>query len=153
MGNGAIVFLFGLLLGLAAADAASSRPPAPKPPQPHIAAGFETYNIFWPYDSDVNGTVYACTYLPTLVMANNTRLIAHGNCALKPSNCNGLHLDMESAHLDSTSRVGTNPNVEGLICQKHSDDGGKTWSRLRLTHSLITPTHARAHARNHSFTH
>ena len=58
-------------------------PHVPKPPQPQIAAGYETHNVFWPYDSDDNGTVYACTYLPTLVLANGTRLIAHGSCGVK----------------------------------------------------------------------
>ena len=27
--------------------------------------------------------------------------------------------------------TGTNPISEGLVCQKHSDDGGRSWSQIR----------------------
>jgi hypothetical protein len=107
----------------------------PKPPQPHIAAGYETYNIFWPYDSDANGTVYACTYLPTLVLANHTRLIAHGSCGVKDESCGGFHHGPpHGAFVEANPRnpLSGNPISEGMICQKHSDDGGKTWSRIRV---------------------
>ena len=103
--------------------------PKPEPPQPHIAAGFETFNIFWPYEEATNGVVYACTYIPTLVLANHTRLVAMGNCALDPKNCNGLHA---SAPSPAPGLLGGNPVVENRLCAKHSDDGGRTWSRLRV---------------------
>ena len=114
---------------LALVDQAASQSVKPEPPKPQIAAGFDTYNVFWPYEADAEGTVYACSYLPTVVLANHTRLIAHGNCATTVENCNGLHL--ASRGVGGTSGLRTNPNVEGKICQKHSDDGGKTWSKIR----------------------
>jgi len=98
------------------------------PPPPHIPANFMTTNVFWPGESDANGTVYACTLLPTLVLANNTRLIAHGSCGVRPQSCNGFHLNTPSMFTPSPG----NPIFEGNICQKHSDDGGRTWSRIRL---------------------
>ena len=101
--------------------------PTGVPPRPYIQAGFDTFNIFWPFDSDANGTVYPCTYIPTLVLANHSRLIAHGSCALKKSDCNGLHLMSRSR-----GHLGGNPNSENLLCQKHSDDGGRTWSQIRV---------------------
>jgi hypothetical protein len=111
---------------------ASSRA-RPEPPKPQIEAGYSTSNLFWPFEADANGTVFACTYLPTLVMANRSRLVAHGNCARKAANCNGLHTADPGYQQHSPTRlVRTNPNVEGLICQKHSDDGGKSWSPIRL---------------------
>jgi hypothetical protein len=116
--------------------------PRPEPAQPHIAAGYPTSNIFWPGDTDANGTVYQCAYIPTLVLANHTRLIAHGNCGTEANSCNGLHIQQSraaaaAATLEAGARglpPGTpgNPIQEGKICQKHSDDGGKTWSKLRL---------------------
>ena len=70
-------------------------PPAPKPepPQPVISAGFFTANIFWPFEEAEDGMVFACIYLPTLVTANHTRLIAHGSCATEVRYCDGLHVD------------------------------------------------------------
>ena len=114
--------------------AAALTEPRPEPPTPRIAAGYATSNLFWPFEADSNGTVFACTYLPTLVLANRTRLVAHGNCALKAANCNGLHSPSPARPTGSAvpGAVGTNPNTEGLICQKHSDDGGKTWSKIRF---------------------
>ena len=107
-----------------------------EPPQPHIDAGFDTYNIFWPNDTDANGTAYPCAYLPTLVLANNTRLIAHTNCVHEDhaADCNGFHAPRPASGGDNRLGLGAgaNPNAEGLICQKHSDDGGRTWSKLRL---------------------
>jgi len=116
--------------------------PRPEPAQPHIAAGYPTSNIFWPGDTDANGTVYQCAYIPTLVLANHTRLIAHGNCGTEANSCNGLHIQQSrAASASATLEAGAhglppgtpgNPIQEGKICQKHSDDGGKTWSKLRL---------------------
>jgi hypothetical protein len=115
--------------------------PAPEPPQPHITAGYETSNVFWPYDSDTNGTVYACTYLPTLVLANRTRLIAHGSCGVKDESCGGFHHGPPHGAFGRSQRppLGGNPITEGMICQKHSDDGGRTWSRIRVVaHGVMT---------------
>jgi len=119
-----------VLLLVTFAGIALSAAPKPAPPQPHIPAGFDTFNVFWPYDADENGTIYPCTYIPTLVLANHSRLIAHGSCALSEKDCNGLHL--ASRERNSNGLLGGNPNGERLLCQKHSDDGGSTWSRLRL---------------------
>ena len=124
---------FALLLVIVAV-AARVEHTQPEPPQPQISAGFETFNVFWPYERDAEGVVYACTYLPVVTLANRTRLIAHGNCATLPDNCNGLHL--ASRRGGPVAGLGTNPNVEGKICQKHSDDGGKTWSQIRLMNPL-----------------
>jgi len=126
------------------APPAPPQPPQPEPPQPVIAAGFFTSNIFWPYDSAQDGTVFACTYLPTLVTANHTRLIAHGSCATEARYCDGFHIAATRAHAGHGKELGAgegdgdgagegdNPIYEGKICQKHSDDGGKTWSPIRL---------------------
>ena len=113
------------ILAILAAATAQHR----EPPRPHISAGFDTYNVFWPYDTDAHGNVYPCTYLPTIVLANHTRLIAHGSCARKAEHCNGLHAK-HGHHLS------TNPNYEHLLCQKHSDDGGATWSPLRFVSQM-----------------
>jgi hypothetical protein len=91
-----------LLLPLLLAEGSHAAPsppigPRPAPPQPHIAAGFASSNIFWPGDVDANGTVYQCVYLPTLVLANHTRLIAHGSCGTQPHSCNGLHIQSRAA--------------------------------------------------------
>jgi hypothetical protein len=109
------------------AVACGVKPPAPlpEPPRPRIAAGFDTYNVFWPHDQAEDGTVFFCTYLPTIVLANHSRLIAHGSCARIGEDCNGLHVA-------SRAGLGANPGTERLLCQKHSDDGGRTWSPLRL---------------------
>ena len=95
-----------------------------EPPKPQIDAGYTTSNLLWPFEADASGTVFACTYLPTLVMANHSRLVAHGNCARKAVNCNGIHSAGSGYQMHSPmGLVRTNPNVEGLICQKHSDNG------------------------------
>ena len=52
-------------------------PSGPTPPQ---YGNLMTTSIFWPNETAADGTVFACTYLPTLVLANDTRLIAHGRC-------------------------------------------------------------------------
>ena len=123
-------------------------PPAkPEPAQPVIPAGFFSSNIFWPFEQAEDGTVFACTYLPTLVMANHTRLIAHGSCATDPKYCDGFHFQLDSSSRSPKSfrrgqkepvgfgldvGEGDNPIYEGKVCQKHSDDGGRTWSPIRL---------------------
>ena len=106
--------------------------PRPEPAQPKIAAGFESYNIFWPGETAEDGTVFACTYIPTLVHANHSRLIAHGSCGTSPTDCNGFHLRAQAraavlrgealppAPVGSTAAG--NPIAEGRVCQKHSDD-------------------------------
>jgi hypothetical protein len=114
--------------------------PRPAPARPHIGAGYASSNIFWPGDTDANGTVYQCAYIPTLVLANHTRLIAHGSCGTEANSCNGLHVQQSArtGTLESPDERGLphgtpgNPIQEGKICQKHSDDGGVTWSKLRV---------------------
>ena len=112
----------------AAAPAAAAAPPPkprPVPPAPKIAAGFRSSNIFWPGEQDAEGTVFACTYIPTLVFANHSRLIAHGSCSTEPADCNGFHVDSEArvgALTPLSAREGGNPIVRGMVCQKHSDD-------------------------------
>jgi hypothetical protein len=115
-------------------------PPAkPEPAQPVIAAGFFTSNIFWPFERAEDGMVFACSYLPTLVTANHTRLIAHASCATNRRYCDGFHVDASRSHAGHVGvgvgvgvGDGDNPIIEGKICQKHSDDGGRTWSPIRL---------------------
>ena len=46
------------------------------------------------------------------------------------ADCNGFHAPRPPT--PPTPGLGANPNAEGLLCQKHSDDGGRTWSKLRL---------------------
>jgi hypothetical protein len=140
-------------------------PPArPEPAQPVIAAGFFTSNIFWPYEQAEDGTIFACTYLPTLVTANHTRLIAHGSCSTGKG-CDGFHAVRPASPTEERRKggqeerrkggqeerrkggiqrrkggkekegangLGANPIVEGMICQKHSDDGGRTWTPIRV---------------------
>jgi hypothetical protein len=107
---------------------------APAPPPPHIAAGFATSNVFWPNEVSADGIVFACTYLPTLVRAGDHRLIAHGSCATDAKLCNGFHAPRPAAPVApwAPPALGTNPISEGLLCQKHSDDGGRNWSTIRL---------------------
>ena len=113
----------------APAPAAAAPPPKPRPepPAPKIAAGFRSSNIFWPGEQDAEGTVFACTYIPTLVFANHSRLIAHGSCSTEPADCNGFHVDRDSARVGAlvaplSAREGGNPIIRGMVCQKHSDD-------------------------------
>ena len=111
----------------AAAAAAPPPKPLPEPPAPKIAAGFRSSNIFWPGEQDAEGTVFACTYIPTLVFANHSRLIAHGSCSTEPADCNGFHVSVDSsarvgALTPLGAREGGNPIVRGMVCQKHSDD-------------------------------
>ena len=53
--------LAALLCLAACAVVMAQNQPKPEPPQPQIAAGFATYNVFWPFDTDEKGTVYPCT--------------------------------------------------------------------------------------------
>eukprot|EP01043_Picozoa_sp_COSAG02_P047844 COSAG02_NODE_4630_length_5147_cov_1.750594_3_plen_131_part_00 len=101
-------------------------PSGPTPPQ---YGNLMTTSIFWPNETAADGTVFACTYLPTLVLANDTRLIAHGRCytarqAAMSSVCGGFHLVATrggAAAVAAASPVALGPVN---LCQKHSDDGG-----------------------------
>lgn len=102
-------------------------PSGPTPPQ---YGNLMTTSIFWPNETAADGTVFACTYLPTLVLANDTRLIAHGRCytarqAAMSSECGGFHVSAtargSAAAADAASPVALGPVN---LCQKHSDDGG-----------------------------
>ena len=70
-----------------------------------------------------DGTVFGCVYLPTLVLANHTRLIVHGRCytdaqANMSSECGGFHV---SAGLPV--RAGVPADLGDInLCQKHSDE-------------------------------
>ena len=75
---------------------------------------------------DANGVVYACTYIPTLTLAGS-RLVAHGMCATSPKICNHVHLSRARARGD----VASGGAQWSGFCQKTSDDGGRTWSRIR----------------------
>eukprot|EP01051_Picozoa_sp_SAG22_P002215 SAG22_NODE_98_length_20720_cov_17.226662_2_plen_1113_part_00 len=118
----------------AATQVGAAAAAAPPPPEPKIASGLRTTNLFWPGDSDADGTVFACTYIPTLVLANETTLIAHGACSTRPECCNGLHAS------GLPRRACGNPIYDGTICQKQSRDGGSTWSQLRLVAGNQTAT-------------
>jgi hypothetical protein len=130
-------------------------PPKPEPAQPKIAAGFESSNIFWPGETGEDGTVFACTYIPTLVYANHSRLIAHGSCGTSATDCNGFHLRAQARAAAFLQRTGSassallgstatgNPIAEGKVCQKHSDDGGRCEKRqLSCKHDVILPRQA-----------
>lgn len=123
-----------------AAAALSAPPPAgPEPPQ---YANLSTSSIFWPGDVDDEGVVYPCTYIPTLCLANGTRLVAHGMCATNPRICNHVHLSRLRSTSSGGGAAGIVAAAQGAaaagagaqwagFCQKHSDDGGKSWSPIR----------------------
>eukprot|EP01045_Picozoa_sp_COSAG04_P047692 COSAG04_NODE_17932_length_455_cov_1.570225_1_plen_138_part_01 len=106
--------------------------PSSEPPTPRIAANLTTTNVFWPMEAAADGTVFACTYLPTLVLANRTRLIAHGRCYTEAQAraCGGYHVDVLAARgaLRRDVRATAPPLGPINLCQKHSDDGGRSWS-------------------------
>jgi hypothetical protein len=65
--------------------------------------------------------------LPTLVLANATRLIAHGRCytekqAAMSTECGGFHVSSKRLAADDGARPDLGPVN---LCQKHSDDGGE----------------------------
>ena len=142
-----------LLLLLEAAPSSAALPPTP--PQ---YANLTTTSIFWPNETAADGSVFACTYLPTLVLANDTRLIAHGRCytarqAAMSTECGGFHVDVSGrldAGLDAVSPVSGRLDADAdadaaapdlgpvNLCQKHSDDGGLTWSRIRSVGTGLT---------------
>ena len=130
----ALLLLLPLLLE--AAPSSAELPPTP----PHYA-NLTTTSIFWPNETAADGSVFACTYLPTLVLANNTRLIAHGRCytarqAAMSTECGGFHV---SGWLDADAAAAAAPDLGPVnLCQKHSDDGGLTWSRIRSVGAGLT---------------
>ncbi len=101
-------------------------PSGPIPPQ---YGNFTTTSIFWPNETAADGTVFACTYLPTLVLANNTRLIAHGRCytarqAAMSSECSGFHVSATRGDAAIAAAASSAALGPVNLCQKHSDDGG-----------------------------
>ena len=132
------------LLPCAAAVSDGGAPaPAPssEPPTPRIAANLATTNVFWPMEVAADGTVFACTYLPTLVLANRTRLIAHGRCytEAQAKACGGYHVDVAARGALRRDVRGTAPPLGPInLCQKHSDDGGRSWSRIRSIATGVT---------------
>ena len=116
--------------------------PCREPATPVIAAGYASSNLFWPGESDAEGNVYTCTYCPMVTLVNGTRLVAVGGCT--PSGCpgcNGIHVS-DDAKAGWQGRQGWqgSDGSEGSVgagttctrgCIKHSDDGGKTWSKIR----------------------
>ena len=87
-----------------------------------IKSGYETSNLFWPGEQDAQGRVYTCTYHPMVILVNETRLLAMGGCTPAGCSgvCNGLHINLDRVSASCT-----------MGCLKYSDDGGKTWSKIR----------------------
>ena len=110
--------------------------PCREPTTPKIASGYDTSNLFWPGEQDAEGRVYTCTYCPMITLFNNTRLVALGGCT--PSGCpgcNGIHV---SEVVLRAAVAGTNQDPAdrtksacGAACIKTSDDGGRTWTKIR----------------------
>eukprot|EP01050_Picozoa_sp_SAG11_P024742 SAG11_NODE_5358_length_1584_cov_2.409428_1_plen_287_part_10 len=110
--------------------------PCKEPAKPKIASDYETSNVFWPGEQDAEGQVYTCTYCPMITLFNNTRLVALGGCT--PSGCpgcNGIHVSDEALRSPVTGgqhelrdRTGS---ACGAACIKTSDDGGRTWTKIR----------------------
>lgn len=111
--------------------------PCTEPETPKIASGYVSSNLFWPGEQDAEGRVYTCTYCPMVTLVNSTRLVALGGCT--PSGCpgcNGIHVSddalrsplMGSRDHATKDRAGS---ACGAACIKTSDDGGRTWSKIR----------------------
>ena len=95
-------------------------------PPPRPAPSYASSNVFWPGEQDAGGTVYTCTYCPMVTLVNETRLIAIGGCTPSGcSGCNGIHLSSPDA-----GRAGAG-SACSAGCIKHSDDGGRSWSKIR----------------------
>ena len=117
------------LLALGTAEATPDCPRGPthpcrEPAAPVLASGFAASNLFWPGETDARNVTYACTYRPMVTLVNATRLLAIGacvpaECEERTGFCNGLHLLGASAKGDCWAG-----------CMKHSDDGGRSWSRI-----------------------
>jgi hypothetical protein len=111
--------------------------PCKEPAKPKIASGYETSNLFWPGEQDAEGQVYTCTYCPMITLFNNTRLVALGGCT--PSGCpgcNGIHVSDEVLRSPAVTGGQHEPRDRtgsacGAACIKTSDDGGRTWSKIR----------------------
>lgn len=111
--------------------------PCTEPATPKIASGYVSSNLFWPGEQDAEGRVYTCTYCPMVTLVNNTRLVALGGCT--PSGCpgcNGIHVSdvalrsssIEGGDHATKDRAGS---ACGAACIKTSDDGGRTWTKIR----------------------
>jgi hypothetical protein len=103
----------------------------PPPVAPHIPSNLTTTNVFWPGEKAADGTVYGCVYLPTMVLANETRLIVHGRCytdaqAKMSTECGGYHVSAAGRSLlaesDRAADLGTVDLGPITLCQKHSDE-------------------------------
>jgi hypothetical protein len=111
------------------------------PPLVPQYANLTTTSIFWPNETAADGTVFACTYLPTMVLANGTRLIVHGRCytqrqAAMSRVCGGFHVSAAASFSLAAAR--STPLGPINLCQKHSDTGGLHWSRIRSVGTGLT---------------
>ena len=105
--------------------------PCKEPAQPRIESGYESYNLFWPGEQDAEGRVYTCTYCPMITLFNNSRLVALGGCT--PSGCpgcNGIHVSDDALRAPAVPRDHTGAAC-GAACIKTSDNGGRTWTKIR----------------------
>lgn len=98
--------------------------PCREPAAPVLASGFAASNLFSPGETDARNVTYACTYRPMVTLVNATRLLAIGACVPaaceeRKGFCNGLHLLGASTKGDCWAG-----------CMKHSDNGGRSWSRI-----------------------
>ena len=105
--------------------------PCKEPAQPRIESGYESYNLFWPGEQDAEGRVYTCTYCPMITLFNNSRLVALGGCT--PSGCpgcNGIHVSDDALRAPAVPRDHMGAAC-GAACIKTSDNGGRTWTKIR----------------------
>eukprot|EP01051_Picozoa_sp_SAG22_P010511 SAG22_NODE_950_length_6352_cov_23.892212_6_plen_558_part_00 len=114
-----------------AAATHEQEPQLPPPPAPHISSNLTTTNVFWPGEMAADGTVFGCVYLPTMVLANETRLIVHGRCytdaqANMSTECGGYHVSAAGrslrAKIDSAEDLAPIELGPINLCQKHSDE-------------------------------
>ena len=108
----------------------------PEPAKPHIQSGWNTMNLFWPGETDaVSNVTYACTYTGYVVMAE-TRLVAFGACNENPKSCNGYHaLPPSTGSFESEL-------LPKSTCMKYSEDGGLTWSQIRMVRTVANESFA-----------
>ena len=105
--------------------------PQPEPATPHIQAGWNTTNLFWPGETDaISNVTYACTYTGYVVLAED-RLVAFGGCSANPKSCNGYHVSSSLSSLPTLSSSSTS-SLPKSTCMKYSDDAGRTWTQIRM---------------------
>ena len=106
--------------------------PEPEPARPVIQAGWNTTNLFWPGETDLHTNLtYACTYTGYVVMAEDT-LVAFGACNLDPKSCNGYHA-LPPEYIHTPKKQDHQPKS---TCMKFSPDSGRSWSQIRMVHTV-----------------